>query len=133
MKRTRKQSFLTRLFGRADVISQAELDRRLRCCHDYIEMTASHNQRLDRLIIEKTAQIKKLQSRADELEPAFAECVAGLRKIRASQPHMSPFETAICRREIAEETLGRLQIPVDDLPWARCLVQETKQSEESDG
>ncbi len=104
----RKQSFLTRLFGRKGLISQAELDHRLACGHEYVDMILRHNAGLDRVNREQTAQIKELQARVDELESALAECVAGLREISVFSPFRSAFENARRRRETANETLARI-------------------------
>ena len=75
-----------------------------------------HCNRLIFSLHEERAKAKGLQRRVDELEPALAECVAGLRKLSELRIELSAFATAARCRETANETLDRLQIPDDHLP-----------------
>ncbi len=106
MKRTLKD----RLFDWMGAISYTEANKKANRLLDA--------QRKDhvRVLDEERSKAKELRTRVDELDQAVAECVAGLRQIRVSQPDQSAFNLAAYRREVANETLARLQIPFNDLP-----------------
>ncbi len=87
-------------------ISCTEADR---IANRLLDVQHIDHKRLKRFWHEERARANRLQRRLDELHPAFAECVAGLREIVEKR-------YGLVNLQIATRTLNRLQIPDDHLP-----------------
>ena len=108
MRRTLKD----RILGWLGAISCTEANT---IANRLLRVKEARNKRLMYAWHQERAKAKGLERRVEELEPALAECVAGLREIAIPAPGVSPLHAARYRH-IASKTLDRLQIPDDHLP-----------------
>ncbi len=93
----------------------AFLQQRYECVRDNARVTNDANKRWITRWDKAKAENQQLRRRVKELEPALAECVAGLRRIAGPMGTCHNLNS-VARRRIAHDVLTRIQIPDDGLP-----------------